>query len=132
METPDGNGRERVDPYLLLEIGTCPQVLRGPQNDPAQNAVLVHDVPGHGSIVCHKFGIVEPVTLAITRLLGSNWVDAGDWINLAVELGSLPLTLRVYTALQHVASISSTKGPWANKMLEKVVEPALRRFPPLH
>jgi hypothetical protein len=132
MGTPDGNGRERVDPFLLLEIGTCPQVLRGPQNDPAQNAVLVHDVPGHGSIVCHKFGVVEPVTLAITRLLGSNWVDAGDWINLAIGIGSLPLTMRVYTALQHVASISSTKERWANKMLEKVVEPALRRFPPLH
>ena len=132
MGTPDGNGRERVDPLLLLEIGTCPHVLRGPQNDPAQNAVLVHDVPRHGSIVCHKFGVVEPVTLAITRLLGSHWVDAGDWINVAVGLGSFPLTMRVYTALQHVASISSAKEPWANKMLEKVVEPALRRFPLLH
>ena len=132
MESPDGNGRERVDPLLLLEIGTCPHVLRGPQNDPKKNAVLVHDVPGHGSIVCHKFGIVEPVTLAITRLLASNWVEAGDWIDVAIGLGSFPLTMRVYTALQHVTSISSAKAPWANKILKKVVEPALRRFPLLH
>jgi len=132
MGTPDGNGRERVDPLLLLEIGTCPHVLRGPQNNPEQNAVLVHEVPGHGSIVCHKFGVVEPVTLAIVRLLGSKWVDAGDWINVAVGLGSFPLTMRVYTALQHVASISSAKAQWARKMLDKVVEPALRRFPSLH
>jgi hypothetical protein len=40
--------------------------------------------------------------------------------------------MRVYTALQHVASISSAKAPWANKILKKVVEPALRRFPLLH
>lgn len=132
MRTPDGNGRERVDPLLLLEIGTCPHVLRGPQNDPEQNAVLVHDVPGHGSIVCHKFGVVEPVTLAIVRLLGSNWVDAGDWINVAIGLGSFPLTMRVYTALQHVASISPAKAQWAKKMLERVVEPALHGFPLLH
>lgn len=132
MESTDGNGRERVDPLLLLEIGTCPQVLRGPQNEPEKNATLVHDVPGHGSVVCHKFGIVEPVTLAITKLLASNWVEAGDWITAAAGLGSFPLMMRIYIALQQIAVFNFAKAAWATRMLTKVVEPALESFPSLH
>lgn len=132
MESTDGNGRERVDPLLLLEIGTCPHVLRGPQNEPEKNATLVHDVPGHGSVVCHKFGIVEPVTLAITKLLASNWVEASDWISAAAGLGSFPLMMRIYIALQQIAAANFAKAAWATRMLNKVIKPALKNFPSLH
>ena len=48
-ESPDGNTLGRVDPALLLEVGVCPIVLRRPVADPEMNAVLTHQMKGHGS-----------------------------------------------------------------------------------
>jgi len=133
IQSSDGKIKGRIDPGLLLELGTCQFVLRGPQNDPAKSGVLTHSVPGHGNIVCHKSGIVEPVTMAIYGFLGSNGPSATEWIDEAIERASFPLLCRVDIALrQLVDSNDHEKASWAKKMIEEVVKPELEKFPLLH
>jgi hypothetical protein len=58
------------DPALLTEIGNCPIVLRRPVVDHEMNAVLTHDLKEHGSFVCYKAGIVEPITFFHSEISG--------------------------------------------------------------
>ncbi|MBZ5608800.1 MAG: type I restriction enzyme HsdR N-terminal domain-containing protein [Acidobacteriia bacterium] len=132
MESPDGK-KTRLDPLLLLEIGTCPYILRGPQNDPKKNAVLMHDVRGHGSIVCHRSGIVEPITMAIYVFLGENGPNATGWIEQAIGGNSFPLLARIDIALQQfVDSSDREKAAWAKRMADEHIKPAMGAFPALH
>jgi hypothetical protein len=128
----DGKSEVRLDPPLLLKLGTCRCILRGAQNDPKKNAVLVHDVPGQGTVVCHKAGIIEPITMAISKHLASNGPDATKWLRQAVELRSFPLLMRIYIALQHIGSANTAHAAWAKEMMNKIVKPALNSFPSLH
>jgi hypothetical protein len=132
LPSSDGKGDLRVDPPLLLELGTCDCVLRGGRNDPRQNAVLVHEVQGHGTVVCHKRGIVEPVTMAISHLLASDDPGREAWLRQAVKRKSFALMMRVYIALQQINSAYTTKAAWTKKMLDEIVKPALNAFPALH
>jgi hypothetical protein len=133
LQTADGGNGGRLDPGLLLVLGTCPHVLRGPQNDPEKSAVLTHQIPGHGSIVCHHAGIVEPVTMAIYFFLGSVGPSATDWVEEAVSRESFPLLMRVNIALrQLVDSADTAKGSWAKEMIESLVTPALKESPLSH
>jgi hypothetical protein len=133
IQTADGENGGRLDPGLLLVLGTCPHVLRGPQNDPERSSVLTHKIPGHGSIVCHHSGIVEPVTMAIYFFLGSAGPSATAWVEEAVSRESFPLLMRVNIALrQLVDSADTVKGAWAKRMIETLVTPALKESPLFH
>jgi hypothetical protein len=133
MESMDGKKKGRLDPLLLLELGTCRYTLRGPQNDPEKNMVLTHSVPNHGNIVCHHAGVVEPVTMAILRLLSSGGTNETEWIKRAVERQSFALLARIDISLQQLdGSADEQKSAWANKMREDILKPALESFPLLH
>lgn len=120
----------RIDPALLTEVGTCKMSLRGPQNDPERNSVLTHSVPGHGSIVCHRNGIVEPITMAIYQFLAINGERTTEWIDEAIERNSFPLLCRIDIALrQLIGSADSAKAAWAQETLNQSVRPALEKFP---
>ena len=133
-ESCDGTKQGRGDPALLIEIGTCPFVLRRPVAIHKMNAVLTHDIDDHGSIVCHKSGIVEPITLSILKFFDREHGRAADeWLLEAVARESLPLLARVDIALRHVVDSGETpRGRWARDILAKIVAPAFRRYPPLH
>lgn len=131
-ESSDGTVRGRLDPALLIEIGTCSFVLRRPVADHEMNAVLTHRIDGHGSIVCHKAGIVEPITLSMLEFLDREHERAVEWIDEAVARESLPLLARIDIALRHIANRGETpRARWARHVLPGVVEPAIRRYPPL-
>ena len=42
-------------------------MLRRPDGDVEPRGILVHDVPDHGSFVCHEAGIVEPITMSMFK-----------------------------------------------------------------
>ena len=129
LQLPDGT-TGRIEPALLLEVGTCTMVLRGPQNDPARNSVLTHSVAGHGSIVCHRAGVVEPITMAIYHFLGTNGARTTAWIEEAIHRRSFPLLCRIDIALrQLIDSADRAKGVWAQKVLDDLLKPALEKFP---
>jgi hypothetical protein len=132
LQSPDGT-TGRIVPALLLELGTCKLPLRGPQNDPERNSVLTHSAPGYGIIVCHRNGVVEPITMAIYQFLGINGAGATEWIEEAIARDSLPLLYRIEIALrQFIKSADTAKGAWAHKTLDELLRPALEKYPPLH
>lgn len=122
----------RADPWFLLELATCGQILRGPQNDPKDNLLLVHNVPGHGSVLCHKAGIVEPVTLAIYNLLASDWSGKTEWLQDALSRQSFALLMRLFSAVSELGSGNTAESAWARTILKTAIKPALDKFPLLH
>ena len=130
----DFNGvEERFDPYILREVGSAPIVLRSVGPDPEFNGVLTHEIKGVGSIVCHKAGIVEPITFALFAFLEREGRTAADWVTAACESNSLPLVARLHIALDFLADMErGDTSVFANEMLDGPVATAFKKHPPLH
>ncbi|CAG1005900.1 hypothetical protein RHIZO_03214 [Rhizobiaceae bacterium] len=132
-QSADGTLAGRADPALLTEIGTAPMALRRPAAQEDINGVLMHHIDGHGSIVCHEEGIVEPVTLSIYHFLLRDHERVEDWLDEAIARRSLPLLARIDIALRMLTHSGNRQvAAWAKRMLENSVGPALRALPALH
>lgn len=115
----------RLDEPLLLNVGQAKLVLSRPDGSQDFKEVAVHDINGHGSIVCHLSGVVEPITWALVKYFIVRGLDATAWIEEAIATKSLPLMARMYIALHQVAKLSDARGKWARKMLSEQLNPAL-------
>ena len=129
----DEEGRlECIDPVVLLEVGACPIVLHRPNTDVKSQGMLIHDISNHSSIVCHKAGIVEPITLSILKFLSTEGKSAERWVEEAASRASLPLLVRIDIALRELSESARTeKSTFAHRMLNNVVRPALTSHPQL-
>lgn len=115
----------RIDPTLLLEVGACPIVLRRPSSLEDMNQLLTHDLDEGGFMVCHKMGIVEPITLSILNFIGAPQMNTIDeWFEDAVSRGSLPLLMRIDIALRELER-NRLRSSWATQMRGKYIKPAL-------
>jgi len=128
------NGEEeRVDPHILMEVGSADVVLRSVGPEMQFNGVLTHDIPGAGCIVCHNAGIVEPITYALFSYLSGEGASAKDWIEEACRRSSLPLIARLQIALLYAGEVGSKEdAAFAKQMLDGPVAAAFRQLPPLH
>jgi dsDNA-binding SOS-regulon protein len=124
-------GSARLDPALLMEVGSSPIVLRRPGSDPRFNSVLSHAIPGQGDIACHKRGIVEPITFSILKFLSHEGERAEDWMDEALERNSLPLIGRIDIALRQLGSSANLAAGWARAVLAHKIGPAVQAFPEL-
>ena len=115
---------------LLLELGTCSEVLRRPGRN--LEGFHTHEIKG-GEISCFKNGIAEPVTWAISELLVNDvpGVDRDAWVQEAAKSGSVPLVNRLGQALTHISKLEQI-GVWAKEMLEMHYKPALVEHPQFH
>lgn len=133
IEAGDSNGPSRIDPAILLEVGTCPIVLRRPGYHQVVESVLIHELPNHVSIVCHKAGIIEPITLSILKFISFEGMRSEEWIENAINRKSQPLLARIHIALLELSRVADTeKSGFARRMLKDVVQPAFSSFPALH
>jgi hypothetical protein len=133
VKREDNVAIQRVDPAILMVVGKCPIVLRRPNFDPNMSTILTHDFEDHGSFVCHKAGIVEPITLSIFRFLCSEGENAAEWIQKAAASGSLPLLARVDIALIELSSLAEAKNStFAKEARDKWISPAMSTLLPLH
>jgi hypothetical protein len=133
QSTKDGQNVGRIDQILLMEIGACPMPLRRPAADITTEKFLTHDLPGHVSIVCHKSGIVEPITLSILEFLGREGSRATEWIEEVLKRNSFPLLARTQIALGQLVRIDDgATAMWAEKMINELIDPALKNSPLLH
>jgi hypothetical protein len=95
---------------------------RGPRADP---------VEGHGEIVCHKAGFIEPIMVAIYKFLSREGEDAADWIQEAINRQSLPLMHRICLVLDALeTSTDAALASWSTATKENIIAPALSQFPP--
>ena len=124
---------ERVDPYILMEVGAAAMVLRQPGLEAEFNGVLMHEIPDVGSIVCHEAGIVEPITLSIFKYVSREGCNASPWVDAACQRNSLPLLARIDIALRQLAGSANTdNATWAREMLSGPVRSAFASLPALH
>ncbi|TAZ56711.1 type I restriction enzyme HsdR N-terminal domain-containing protein [Rhizobium ruizarguesonis] len=130
----DIDGEEhRIDPIILHEVGSADIILRQPGPEMQFNGVLAHDVPGVGSIVCHRAGIVEAITYAMFLYIKREGRSAAPWIVEACNRESLPLIHRVSIALQFLSEMGSEDhAAFATEMLDGPIAAAMDKFPKLH
>lgn len=123
----------RVDPEVLLKVGSADIVLRAVSSNHSMRHVPTHDLPGIGSIVCHAAGIIEPITLSILRYLSREEKGQDNWIDAAIERKSMPLLARIHIALLQISSeADEVRAAWARHTFETRIRPAFKFFPPLH
>lgn len=133
VESEDGKQLRRCDPTFLTEVGTARMALRRPVHQEDIGGVLMHNLDGHGSIVCHDAGIVEPITWSIYLLLLREGAQMEDWLDTAVQRNSLPLLARIDLALRTLSNCGDKQiASWANRMLTEKIRPALKTLPALH
>lgn len=119
---------ERVDLGLLLEIGTCPFPLLRFHADMFTEH-LVHEIPGHGEILCEQGGVAEPLTAHILHQLTNLWPNSDAWIDEAISRNSLHLMARVHAALSTMPEFADDeRATWARETLRDKVKPSLERL----
>jgi hypothetical protein len=128
-----GNDGQLVDgarAALLIEIGSCPMPLRRPSVLKDNHGLWTHDIPEQGEVVCHRSGIVEPITLALLNtIVEMDIKEADNWIAQVMRRDSFPLLARIDIALRQVAQFAdSEKAKWANQTLEGTIKPACARI----
>lgn len=131
----DGRFVGSATPLLLLEIGSCPVPLRRPSVLESDHGSWTHDVPDQGEVVCHRSGIIEPITWALLNaIVRMDMQEADDWIAEMMRRESFPLLSRTDIALRQIIHFADKeKASWAQRILESKVAPAISRvFGPAH
>ena len=125
IDIPEESEVARLDEPLLTELAQAKIVLSRPDGNQDFKGIAVHDIPGHGSIVCHQAGIVEPITWAIVKYFIRRGAEATLWIEESIAKQSLPLLTRIHIALRQITGLSDARGDWAREVLAKHIEPAI-------
>jgi hypothetical protein len=120
-DSNDGSVTKRFDVHLLLTIGSYPGLLIDVGGRDKLLALETHGLPNGGEMICSNMGIVEPITFAIYLLLRREPKLANDFLLAALEAESLPLMLRIHTALQ-VLQLQSEE---MQKLNDEIVIPAV-------
>nr|WP_272884926.1 type I restriction endonuclease [Candidatus Rhodoblastus alkanivorans] len=126
----EGNGSQlRLDPEVLLLVGTADFVLRQPRNDILMDSVPVHDSDEGGQFVCHNAGIVETVTQSILKYLSNEPREDRDaFVSTAMDIDNVYLMARLDIALRMLTrSTDADLAAWAVEVLTNTVRPAFLR-----
>lgn len=119
----------RIDETLLFEVAQSPFILSRPYGPHGFKEVITHDIPSHGSMVCHQSGVIEPITWALIKYFIGQSSTVDLWIKEAMSQKSLPLLSRIHIALNQVSKISGERGTWARQVLSSIVIPEFENFP---
>lgn len=124
VSTSEPADSHRGDPALLLEIGTCPSILRRFDGGGEMNEVGMHSFEGECDVVCGGEGIIEPITNSMLTFLGRDWQEAEQWIDEAILRNSTPLLSRISIALEQLEySIDPKLSAFAQDMLTRKIRP---------
>lgn len=119
-----GDDSQRMDAWILLNIGKCPFPLLRANKEGLGH--LVHDLGDCGRVLCRDHGPIEAATQAMADLFSRPWTHADEWVNIAIETESLPLLYRLTIALR---TVQLRKIPdlsdWADLVLKERVLPTL-------
>ncbi|MBT3200721.1 MAG: hypothetical protein HN350_12485 [Phycisphaerales bacterium] len=108
----DDSNKRKSHLMLLAHIGAFPNVLRAPDIVALEDmvAVPIHDIPGHGSIVCREIGIIEPITIAMQACFNNMPSKMESLCTHAATKGILPLASRLATAANSLRSCADLKA----------------------
>lgn len=115
---------QRMDAWVLLKIGQCHFPLLRANEEGLGH--LEHDLGDRGRVLCQDQGPIEAATQAMADLLSRPWAHADDWVDAAIETGSLPLLHRLMIALRTVRMRSIPRlSEWADAAIKDRVLPSL-------
>ena len=97
----------RFDLHLLLTIGSYPGVLVDSPAPAGILAIETHEFGAHGEIPARSAGVVEPITYAILLFFQREPQRAAAFLKQALDRESLPLMIRIHTALHYLPERSS-------------------------
>ncbi len=119
-----GDDNQRMDAWILLNIGQCPFPLLRANEEGLGH--LEHDLGDRGRVLCHDQGPIEAATQAMADLFSRPWIHADEWVDAAIETGSLPLLHRLTIALRTVQLRNIPDlSDWADLALKERVLPTL-------
>ncbi|HBO2483045.1 TPA: type I restriction enzyme HsdR N-terminal domain-containing protein [Pseudomonas aeruginosa] len=119
-----GDDSQRMDAWVLLNIGQCPFPLLRANEEGLGH--LEHDLGNRGRVLCQDQGPIEATTQAMADLLSRPWTHADEWVDAAIEADSLPLLHRLTIALRTVQMRNIPDlSDWADVVLKERVLPTL-------
>lgn len=131
QDVKQGSILGRLDPAILIEVGSCRHPVR-PTPAIGVDNLRQHEVPG-GAVVCHREGIIEPITYALMRSMLRERELAEQVVDEALSRQSLPLLLRLHIALSQVAELHDKESAsWAKDTLNNRIGPRLSETGLLH
>jgi len=108
-----------IDTHILETIAACPLLLRTPA--PGFESVWTHHT-AEGVVVCHREGIVEPITLSLFCASAHDRRRGEYLTNAALRDGSAAFLMRMYIALRKVAElVDEERSQWATSLAERVL-----------
>ena len=119
-----GDDSQRMDAWLLLEIGQCPFPLMRANEEGLSH--LEHDIGKFGRVLCQEQGPIEATTQAMADLLSRSGTHADGWVDAAIDTGSLPLIHRVLIALRMVQACHPEQSEWADRVAKGRLLPAIK------
>jgi len=127
VETENCLGRGETE--LLLDVGSCPFVLRNPSSNLEMNEFACHESLGGEMIACHGQGTIEVITNSIFIYLSRERLGAEAWIDEVLVRNSVPLLSRVSLALHVASSLADHEfAEFAQKMLHEKIDPVFQDF----
>jgi hypothetical protein len=115
-----------VDTHVLETVAACPEVLRHPPPG-MPDGVLTHRIPG-ASVVCHKEGIVEPITLALFYAVADDRRRGEYLVECALASASPSFLLRLFIAFDMVSQlVGDERQRWAQELIDSRLMPQIEK-----
>jgi hypothetical protein len=94
------------------------------------DGIHTHHHPEHGSIACHKDGVIEPITLALIQGILRDRELASYLVSDANESKSVPFLARLDIAFKAVTTFKDeNRRNWARRVLDEEITPQFRLTP---
>jgi hypothetical protein len=116
---------------ILAAVGSCGVVLARPSVSFLKNlrGMLVHDLGARGEVVCHRNGIIEPITAALIVIGMQCHEVLSELTQLSCIEERLPLVNRLFAATgQMIDDPRKDVSQFARALREESLIPKLREF----
>jgi hypothetical protein len=123
----DGN-QIRIDSAILLQVSSSEMPLLPSLNTGRQ--LPTHELSDGSSMVCHRVGIVEPITQSILIFLQRDLEESVEWIKWALTKKSAAVVARIHIALCEIANMAEPSSGWAKNMLADHIIPEMKTYFP--
>lgn len=115
---------------VLASVASFPSLLRRPDIQPLDDMKAMgfhfHDIPGHGSVLCHNAGIVEPIVQALRRAFSAIPVHMLALSQFAVKKEMFHLIWRLHIAASESTTVADPFVAKTAQKAVKVLDPVIR------
>ncbi|TBD47123.1 type I restriction enzyme HsdR N-terminal domain-containing protein [Rhizobium ruizarguesonis] len=127
VEFDQVDGAPRLDPDLLIAVGSLPLVMQGSNSNSVTNSLLTHSFGNNLTTVCHRAGIVEQITWSLVSFFGREPpAMRQQFLDEALAEGGPAILARLDLALRQSASSADRElAAWAQNVRATILRPRL-------